>query len=54
MVRGCLGHSDPKMIVLVSWRSEKGGQQNWHLLKGDFDQFRRLVERIPWEPVLRG
>lgn len=52
MLRGCLGHSAPKMVALVSWRSKKGGQQNCHLPKADFDQFRRLVEKIPWDPVL--
>ena len=31
MVGGHLGHSNHKMIVLDSWRSKEGGQQNCYL-----------------------
>lgn len=52
MVGGSLGHSDNKMRVFISWRSEERSQQNCYF--GDTDLFMRLVDRVPWETVLKG
>ncbi|GAB0183186.1 hypothetical protein GRJ2_000783900 [Grus japonensis] len=56
MVGGCLGHNDHEMIGFDSWRSKEGDWQNCCLgvLEADFGMFRRVVDRVPWEAVLKG
>lgn len=56
MVGGSLGHSDHEMMgFLILREARSGGQQNCclGLLGGRLQLFRRLVDRVLWEAVLR-
>ncbi|KAK4815884.1 hypothetical protein QYF61_009935, partial [Mycteria americana] len=57
VVGGRLGLSDHDVIrVLDSWRSKEGVRKTTTVdfWREDFDLFRSLVDRVPWEAVLRG
>ncbi|KAK4830584.1 hypothetical protein QYF61_011819 [Mycteria americana] len=58
-VEGRLGHSDHKMIrVFDSWRSKEEEEVSrtatLNFWRADFGLFRSLVDRVPWEAVLKG
>jgi len=56
VVRGCLGHSDHEMIEFsVRGEVKRGASKitTMDFQKADFGLFRTLVERVPWERVLR-
>lgn len=57
MVGSCLGHSDYKMIrALFTVRSREVARKTTVLnfYRADFELFRTMVGRIPWETVLKG
>lgn len=57
IVGGCLGHSDHKMTefsVLREVRRVVRKTATLDFQRADFGQFRRLVERVSWEAVLKG
>ncbi|KAK4807752.1 hypothetical protein QYF61_023585 [Mycteria americana] len=56
-VGGCLGHSDHEMTeVLILGEVRRGVSRTATLdfRRADFGLFRRLVDRVPWEAVLKG
>ena len=56
MVGSCLGHSDYKMIrALFTVRSREVARKTTVLnfYRADFELFRTMVGRIPWETVLK-
>ncbi|KAK4820506.1 hypothetical protein QYF61_000085 [Mycteria americana] len=56
-VGGCLGHSDHKMIEFLILGEVRRGFSRTATLdfgRADSDLFRRLVDRVPWEAVLKG
>ncbi|GAB0185962.1 mitochondrial enolase superfamily member 1 [Grus japonensis] len=57
MVGGHLGHSDHEMIEVLILREVRRGVSRTATLdiwRADFGLFRRLVDRGPWEAVLKG
>ena len=57
MVGGCFGLSDHKMIEFSVHGEVKRGASKTTTMdfrRADFDLFRPLVERVPWERVLKG
>ncbi|GAB0210066.1 hypothetical protein GRJ2_003472400 [Grus japonensis] len=57
MVGGHLGHSDHKMIEFLILGEVRRGVSRTATLdfrRADFDLFRSLVDRVPWEAVLKG
>ncbi|GAB0176377.1 hypothetical protein GRJ2_000102900 [Grus japonensis] len=57
MVGGCLGHSDHEMIefsVLREVRRRVSSIVTLDFQRVDFGLFRSLVDRVPWEAVLKG
>ncbi|KAK4815431.1 hypothetical protein QYF61_002646 [Mycteria americana] len=57
MVGGCLGQSNHEMIeFLICGEAARGVSKTATLdfRRADFDLFRRLVERVPWEAALMG
>jgi len=57
VVRGCLGLSDHEMIELSVRGGVKRGASKITTMdfwKAGFGLFRILVERVPWERVLKG
>ena len=57
MVGGCLGHSNHKMIEFWIQGEVRRGVSRTATLdfwRADFGLFRRLVDRVPWEAVLKG
>ncbi|GAB0206513.1 hypothetical protein GRJ2_003116900 [Grus japonensis] len=57
VVGGCLGHSDHEMIEFLILREVRRGVSRTATLdfwRADFGLFRGLVERVPWETVLKG
>ena len=54
-VGGCLGHSDHEMldfsILVEPWRGVSR-TATLDFLRADFNFFRTMVERVPWEAVL--
>ncbi|KAK4814312.1 LOW QUALITY PROTEIN: hypothetical protein QYF61_014826 [Mycteria americana] len=57
MVGGCLGHSDHKMrefLILGEVRRGVSRTATLDFRRANFGLFRRLVDRVPWEAVLKG
>ncbi|KAK4806242.1 LOW QUALITY PROTEIN: hypothetical protein QYF61_013386 [Mycteria americana] len=57
MVAGCLGHSDHEMIEFLILGELRRGVSRTAPLdfpRADFGLFRGLVDRVPWEAVLKG
>ncbi|KAK4827898.1 LOW QUALITY PROTEIN: hypothetical protein QYF61_022321 [Mycteria americana] len=57
MVGGCLGHSDHERIEFLILGEERRGASRTAALdfqRADFGLFRRPVDRVPWEAVLKG
>ncbi|PKU32032.1 rna-directed dna polymerase from mobile element jockey-like [Limosa lapponica baueri] len=56
-IGGCLGHSDHEMIEFLIVREVRRGVSRTATLdfrRADFGLFRSLVDRVPWEAVLKG
>ena len=57
VVRGCLGLSNHEMIEFLYGGEIKRGASKTSTMdfqRADFDLLRTLVERVPWETVLKG
>lgn len=55
MAGGCLGHKNHEIIVLVLGGVRRGASRTNTLnSRGQTGLFRRLVDTIPWEAVLKG
>ncbi|KAK4811177.1 hypothetical protein QYF61_019808 [Mycteria americana] len=57
IVGGCLGHSNHEMIEFSILEEVRRGVSRTGTLdfqRADFDLFRSLVDRVPWEAVLKG
>lgn len=56
MVGGCLGHDDNEMTfsILAEARRVVTRTATLDFQRADFGLFRELVERVPWEAVLKG
>ena len=56
-VGGCLQYNDHKMLdfsILVEPRRGVSRTATLDFWKADFNLFRTMVERVPWEVVLKG
>jgi len=56
-VGGCLGHSDHVVIdfsILREVRREVSRTSTLDFHRAEFGLFRNLVDRVPWEVVLKG
>jgi len=56
-IRGCLGCSDHAMVESMHQRDMRQVKSKIRMLnfrKADFQLFRELVNKIPWETVLTG
>lgn len=52
--KGCLGQRDHEMVrVFNTWWCKEGHQQNLDFQRVDFDLFKTLIRKVPWEAAIK-